>query len=336
MKKENKKLDEKLSLGEFVRAHTDSEEDSQNKQNTKKEGKRTMKNTNTAITINTTINTTSEVKDLKGGKTMKNTIKNTIKENRLVEQEAKAEQARMEEREARLAEVKPVDIVGTMDEVYEESVRADRNEEGISMGTNGGKYYQTPMRTPDGRIMTIAANSLEELEELKEKIENGFSGDGKYHKTLIIGGVPCECVGATLEELEEDIQAAHEYAIKHMYGSVLRDIDIAEQLVDAGFRQKDLEQVEDLYGETYLICYNGNYVMNLKGETIVDLSDLKGYIFKEDAKTLLMERLNKWAEENHVEEDDDCDYEDYDDDYDDYDEDEEDWDEDDDEDEWDY
>ncbi len=319
MKKENKKLDEKLSLEEFVRAHTDSEENSQNKQNTKKEGKRTMKNTKTTIntTIDTTINTTSEVKDLKGGKTMKNIIKNTIKENRTAEMEAKEEQRKMEAEEARLAQVKPVDIVGTMDEVYEESVRADRNEEGISMGTNGGKYYQTPMRTPDGRFTTIAADSLEELEELKEKIKNGFSGDGKYHKILDIGGVPCECVGVTLEELEEDIQAAHEYAIKHMYGSVLRDIDVAEQLVDAGFRQKDLEQVEDLYGEIYFICYNGNYVMNLKGETIVDLSNLKGYISREDAKTLLIERLNKWAEENHVEEDDDCDCEDYDDDDDD-------------------
>ena len=73
--------------------------------------------------------------------------------------------------------------------------------------------------------------------------------------------------------------------------------------------------------------------MNLKGETIVDLSNLKGYIGREDVKTLLIERLNKWAEENHVEEDDYCDCEDYDD-YDDYDD--EDWDEDDEEDEWDY
>ena len=331
MKKENKKLSEGEKLREFLRAHTNSEENSQNKENTKKEGKGTMKNTNTNTT--TTNNSNSEVKNLKGGKTMKNAIKNTIKENRTAEMEAKEEQRKMEEKEARLAEVEPVDIVGTMDEVYEESARADRDEEGISMGTNGGKYYQTPMRTPDGRFATIAADSLEELEELKEKIENGFSGDGKYHKTLVIGGIPCECVGATLEELEEDIQAAHEYAIKHMYGSVLRDIDIAEQLVDAGFRQRDLEQVEDLYGVTYFICYNGNYVMNLKGETIVNLSNLKGYISKEDAKTLLIERLNKWAEENHVEEDDYCDCEDYDD-YDDYDD--EDWDEDDEEDEWDY
>lgn len=275
---------------------------------------------------NSTTNMTSTVKgseNLGGNKTMKN----RIKENRLAEVAAREEARKAEARKARLDAIEPIDIVDTMDEVANDIAHSVRDEEGNSLGVNGGKLYQTPIRKEDGTWTTIAAGSPEALNTLKTNIEDGLSGDGRFHKLVYINGMPCDCVGSTLEELEEDIKSAENYAKAHINGSVSRDLDVAEQLVDAGYIKEDLEQVVGDDGDRYLICYDGNYIMTLDGETVVNLEDLKSNLCREDVKKLLIDRLNSWIEENIPDCDDWCD--DYDDDW--YDDDEEDWDEDDDE-----
>lgn len=250
---------------------------------------------------------------INGGKKI---MKNTIKEAREALAAKKAAEAAAKTREERLAAIEPVDVVGTMAEVINGTAHAVRNEDGYSLGANGGKLYQYPIYTENG-ASTIAADSPEGLERLKKEIlEEGRQGDGKFHRMVTIGGIPCDCCGATLEELEADIAAAEDYYQAHIKGSVTRDIDVAEQLVDAGYKAEDLEEVRGSDGLRYVICYDGNYIMTLGGETVADLEDLKSKLGREDVKTLLVERLEKYIEERIAEEGEYDDYYDEDEDYD--------------------
>ena len=286
-----------------------------------------MQNLNNTNLNNTNTQTTNT--NNKGEKLMNN----KIKKNREAEVVARREAEVAAAKEARLAAIEPRDIVATMDEVTNHIARCDRDENGNPRGTNGGKYYQEPVNV-NGNFVTIAAKDKEGLDKIKEDMEKGLSGDGKFHKVVTINGMKCECVGATEEELEADIAAAEDYAQAHRLGSVFKDIDVAEQLVDAEFNKKDLEQIE-VNGQRFLLSYDGNYVMDLEGNTIVDLSNIKSKLSREDVKTLLLEKLpveleNRipicdGEEEDYYDEDDedwdDC-YDDEDD-CDDYDEEEE-------------
>lgn len=243
---------------------------------------------------------------------------NRLKATRVAEQEAKqaaveaqAETDRQAAIQAEIDAVEPIDLVQTMDEVTGNVARTYRNEEGCSYGTNGGKYYQKPVIGADGQPTTIAADSLEEIERIEEAIKNGLAGDGKYHKMLTIGGLQCECVGATPEELEADIVAAKKYAQAHSEGSILRDIDVAEQLVDAEYNKKDLEEYKsEANNDRYLICYDGNYIMDLDGNTQVTLEDLTSKLSREDVKKLLIERLENVIKEELEAEAEEEEYED--------------------------
>ena len=268
--------------------------------------------------INTIANNDQNTK-VNGGKSMINNRIKQAKEQYAAEQQAKAKE---EARAQRLAAIKPVDIVDTIDEVNNNIARAVRNEAGNSMGTNGGKLYQKPIATADGHLTTIAAESQEALDELEKNIALGLQGDGKYHKLVYIGGIPCDCAGKTLEELEEDIAAAEDYYKAHN-GNVLRDIDVAEQLVDAGYEKKDLKQVEGSNSETYLIDYGRKALMDLDGYTVVDLSELESKLTDEDIEKLLIEKLEAKIEEEAEEEEYD-DYDEYDEYYDDDDDDDDD------------
>ena len=271
------------------------------------------------VTNNSTTNITEKKEDTK----MK---VNRLKATRVAEQEAKQEAIRVAAEKAEIEAVEPIDLVQTMDEVTGNVARTYRNEEGYSQGTNGGKYYQKPVIGADGQPTTIAADSLEEIERIEEAIKNGLAGDGKYHKILTIGGLQCECVGTTPEELEADILAAKKYAQAHSKGSILKDIDVAEQLVDAEYSKKDLEEYKSEQNNgRYLICYDGNYIMDLDGNTKVTLEDLTSKLSKEDAKKLLIERLENVIKEEleaEAEYEDDDEYYDDDDEY--YDDDEDD------------
>lgn len=250
---------------------------------------------------------------------------NRLKATRVAEQEAKqaavetqAEAERGAAIQAEIDATEPVDLVQGMDEVINNTARTYKDENGNTQGTNGGKYYQKPVKGPDGNMTTVTGNSWEEIAEIEEAIKNGLSGDGKYHKLIYIGGIPCDCTGATPEELEADIVAAKKYYVAHNKagGNVIADIDIDEQLVDAGYRKESLEQYnsED-YGGRYLIDYDGKYVMDTDGNTKADLTDLTSELNKEDTKKILIERtenvLREEAEAAAEAEDEDYEDEDY-------------------------
>ena len=212
-------------------------------------------------------------------------MKNTIKNNRANEIKAEEEARKTAERQAELDAIEPKDIVTTMDEVADGTAHAYRDEEGNARGTNGGDYIQVPV----GTGKTIAAKTQEEIDAIKDRMNRGIEGDGLLHKIVMIGGKQCDCVGATEEELAEDIKKAENYAKAHGM-NILRDIDIAEQLVDAEYKKEDLEQIE-VKGITYLISYGEKRVMRLDGTTVVDLGNITSTLSKEDIKTILMDRM---------------------------------------------
>lgn len=264
---------------------------------TEKKEDRTMaevKNNQTQTVAN---NNNNEILEKKEGTGMKY---NRLKATRVAEQEAKqaaieaqAEADREAAIQAEIDATEPVDLVQGMDEIINNTIRTYRDENGNTQGTNGGQYYQKPVKGPDGNMTTITGRSWEEIAEIEEAIKNGLSGDGKYHKLVYIGGKACDCTGATLEELEADIIAAKKYYVAHNKagGDVITDPDIEEQLVDAGYRKESLEQYnsED-YGGRYLIDYDGKYVMDTEGNTKADLTDLTSELNKEDTKKILIER----------------------------------------------
>ena len=215
------------------------------------------------------------------------TMKNTIKTNRSAELEAKKVAEAEAARKAELDAIQPKDIVGTMDDVENNIANMYRDEEGNARNVRGGAYVQIPSKNGG----TIAAKTQEELEVIKAREENGIQGDQLLHKVVVINGISCECVGATEEELEADIKAAENYAKAHPT-HMFRDTDIAEQLLDAEYKQEDLEQVE-VNGETYLISYAEKRVMNLDGTTAVNLEDIPENLSRASMKTILVDRLSK-------------------------------------------
>lgn len=256
----------------------------------------------------------------KDNKEVRGMKKNVIKEKLEATAKAKAEAAAAKAEEERLAAIEPRDIVATMDEIISGEIRVVRNEEGNTLGVNGGALYQEPVMTENGST-TIAANSKEELAALKANIEQGLSGDGKFHKLVVINGCPCDCCGSTLEELEADIAAAKDYAAAHKNGHVIVDADVAEQLVDAGYKQADTEEVRGQNNQRFILSYKENNIIDLYGNLMAELEDIDASrLSRKDRKTLLIERLNKKVDEleaeysnGYYEDDDYDDYDDFDD-----------------------
>lgn len=250
-----------------------------------------------------TYNTYNTYKTIKGEKIMNNNINNnnnnnnnnrnlhnnTIASTRENERRAREAAEREEERARRLSAIQPVDIVGTMDEVVNHVAIVSRDEEGNPVGLNSGELYQKPVII-NGVPTTVGGDSAEAVDATIEEINNGRAGDGLYHRMVLINGYPCDCVGRTPEELEADIAAAEDYAQAHINGNLSRDLDVAEQLCDAGYRQEDLEQIT-LGNKRYLLSYEGRYIMDLNGSTQVSLEDIQATLGREDIKTLLLERL---------------------------------------------
>lgn len=212
-------------------------------------------------------------------------MKNRILENRQNEIKAAAEAKKAAERKAELDAIQPKDIVGTMEDVSKNVAHVYRDEEGNAKNVTGGAYLQVP----SAHGGTIAAKTQEELDAIKTREANGITGDQLLHKTVVIGGIPCDCVGATEEELEADIIAAEKYARAHPT-NMLRDTDVAEQLVEAEYKQEELEQIE-LKGHTYLLSYAERRIMKLDGTTAVDLDDIPEKLGRDSIKTILVGRL---------------------------------------------
>lgn len=214
-------------------------------------------------------------------------MKNTIKNNRTAELEAKKIAEAEALRKAELDAIQPKDIPATMDDIEGNVAHTYRNEEGVALNVAGGVYIQIP----SGKGGTIAAKTQEELDTIKARMEQGIEGDQLLHKTVVINGISCECVGATEEELEADIKAAENYAKAHPT-HMLRDTDVAEQLLDAEYKKEDLEQVE-VNGKTYLVSYKEKRVMNLDGTTAANLEDIPEELGRASIKTILVDRLSK-------------------------------------------
>lgn len=212
-------------------------------------------------------------------------MKNRILENRQNEIKAAAEAKKAAERKAELDAIQPKDIVETMEDVSKNVAHVYRDEEGNARNVTGGAYLQVP----SAHGGTIAAKTQEELDAIKAREANGITGDQLLHKTVVIGGIPCDCVGATEEELEADIIAAEKYARAHP-SNMLRDTDVAEQLIEAEYKQEELEQIE-LKGHTYLLSYAERRIMKLDGTTAVDLEDIPEKLGKDSIKTILVGRL---------------------------------------------
>lgn len=214
-------------------------------------------------------------------------MKNTIKNNRTAELEAKKLAEAEALRKAELDAIQPKDIPATMDDIKGKVAHTYRNEEGVALNVTGGAYIQIP----SGKGGTIAAKTQEELDAIKARMERGIEGDQLLHKVVVINGISCECVGATEEELEADIKAAENYAKAHPT-HMLRDTDVAEQLLDAEYKKEDLEQVE-VNGKTYLVSYKEKRVMNLDGTTAANLEDIPEELSRASIKTILVDRLSK-------------------------------------------
>lgn len=214
-------------------------------------------------------------------------MKNTIKTNRTAELEAKKLAEAEALRKAELDAIQPKDIPATMDDIEGKVAHTYRNEEGVALNVAGGAYIQIP----SDKGGTIAAKTQEELDAIKARMEQGIEGDQLLHKVVVINGIRCECVGATEEELEADIKAAENYAKAHPT-NMLRDTDVAEQLLDAEYKKEDLEQVE-VNGKTYLVSYKEKRVMNLDGTTAANLEDIPEELSRASIKTILVDRLSK-------------------------------------------
>lgn len=218
-------------------------------------------------------------------------MKNTFKETRKAESAKKEAERKAAARQARLDAIEPVDIVGTMEEVINNTVRVQCDQEDRPIGVNGGTLHQTIIKK-DNKQICVAAATEADLDTKCEQIKNGLFGDGMYHKQLTIGGYRVDCAGATLEELEKDIAAAEDYLKKHSNGHSIKDLIVAEQLVDCGYSPEDLEEVKGKRGK-YLIVYSERAILSLRGETVVSLEDISSPLFKQDIKTILLERLER-------------------------------------------
>ena len=265
----------------------------------------------------------------KGGNNMENlSIKEKLELRKAQKEEAaKAAEAakKAEERKAYLDSLPQKDIVDRMADIRDGSVRIVRDDNDNLQGINGGKYLQVLYK---GKM--ISASTHEELESIKKRIDNSIYGDGMLYREVIIDGLPCQCVGETIEELEADIKAAEEFAAQRRLYSMFKGDPAAEKYEEAGILEKDLEHLkkDDKYTDS-LIYYPEKLAMDLDGNPQVDLDDLESDLSRTDNKNLLVQRLEAKQAAEKAECDDYDDYDDCDDcdDYDDYD-DYSDWDED--------
>ena len=219
-------------------------------------------------------------------------MKNTIKMNRTNEIKAKelaeAEKAKAE----KLNNIKPKNIVETLAALEDEAAKVLRNEKDEAIGIYTGKYIHKLVKG-----VMIAAETAEDLVKIEERMAKGINGDRLLHKVITLNGHKVECVGQNEEEINAAVEAAEIYCQEHPV-HFIRDLDLAEQLKEAGLKAKDLEQVT-VEKVDYIIIYPEASVMDLTGCTVTDkngkkvnLSDIKDKLSRETIKILLLERLN--------------------------------------------
>ena len=258
--------------------------------------------------------------------------KNNIKAVRENEIKVANEEAAKAARQAELDAIVEKDAFTTIPEVREGEAASVADENDNLLGIEGGKYHTTLVGDK-----VISAESKEELEAIKTRMENGIEGDGMLHKTVTILGMKCDIQGRNEEELAADYKKAEEFAYAHR-GHMFRDVTEAEALHESEYTENDGEQLT-VRDRVVLLLANENRIIAVNThETLVSLDDLGTdlVINKEAAKKILVDRLEKkFIEEDLAAakaEDDDDDYDDDDYDDDDYDDDDdEDWDDEEDE-----
>ena len=230
---------------------------------------------------------------------------NTIRNTRNAENAAKEAAKKAAEKAARLKRVKPMDTIGAAQAFMSEELRPYFAEDGTLMGVYGGDYIQEPIFMADGSVSTIAAETPEAMARLKEQLNQGLSGDGKYHATVIFEGMVTCCVGNSPEDLDKDIQAAEEMyeslkkgLLKNgmpIKGSVYETCKVGmelAELIDSGDLSDNIKEVIGKDNQRYLIVYDDNYIMALSGETKATLDDIQSPLTDKDKETILVDRLN--------------------------------------------
>ena len=255
-------------------------------------------------TTKTNNTATAENKTTKGEKVMKN----TIRENRANELKAKKAAEEAAKREAELKDIKPLNIPETLKQL--ENAKTDAkvvcDKDGNPVAVCGGKYLCEVYK---GEV--IGAETEEQLNIVKGRIDKGIHGDGLLHKMVNINGRSIPCVGKTEEEVDQDVKSLEVYSKEHP-AEPRRDLTIAKMLKDAGYKSENLEQVTVLNND-YLLVYEDsdglkNYVMDLNGATVknkdgkeVSLSDIEDELGRKTVKILLLERLEKAVASKKVE-----------------------------------
>ena len=256
-------------------------------------------------TTKTNNTATAENNTTKGEKNMKKTIKEIRAEELKAREEAAKQQQEEEARQAHIAELEALPEKNSVDaiaEVREGLVRADRAANGDLKGVNGGEYVSKDV---NGKLIT--AETEEELKAIEERMEKGIEGDGFLTKEVIILGQRVFLKGRTEEELEEDLHAAEKDIYSHK-GHHLADVDIADVANASGYTEDDLEEVT-VKGHKFLISYSEFRAIDLefnKYATAVEVTDMPCNVKgnnREEIKRLILERLETYVEEKHVDED---------------------------------
>lgn len=230
-------------------------------------------------------------------------MKNTIKANRTNELNAKKAAEEAAKKAEALKDVKPLNIVETLKQLEEAKTDAKVicDKEGNPVAVCGGKYLCELYR---GEV--IGAETQEQLDAIKARVDKGIHGDGLLHKMVNINGKNIPCVGKTEEEIDADVQSLEVYSKEHPT-EPRRDLTVATMLKEAGYKSDNLEQIT-VQGNDYLLVYEDgdklkNYVMGLNGATVknkegkeVNLVDIKDTLSRETVKILLLERLNRAIE----------------------------------------
>lgn len=217
---------------------------------------------------------------------------NPIKNAREAEIKAKKAAEEAAAKEARLKDIKPLNIVETLAQLEEEKTDAKVvcDKEGNPVAVCGGKYLCEVYK---GEV--IGAETQEKLDAIKARVDKGIRGDGLLHKMVTINGKTIPCVGATEEEIDEDVKSIEKYSAEHPT-EPRRDLTVAEMLKDAGYKSADIEQIK-VNGKDYILVYHGpdakNYAMDLNGNTVANLDNIKDKLGRESVKILLTERLEK-------------------------------------------
>ena len=219
-------------------------------------------------------------------------MKNTIKMNRTNEIKAKELAEAAKAKAERLNNIKPKNIVETLAALENEAAKVLRNEKDEAIGIYTGKYVH---KLVNG--VMVAAETAEDLVKIEARMAKGINGDQLLHKVITLNGHKVECVGQNEEEINASVEAAETYCQEHPV-HFIRDLDLAEQLKEAGLKAKDLEQVT-VEKVDYIIIYPESSVMDLTGCTVTDkngkkvnLSDIKDKLSRATVKILLLERLN--------------------------------------------